>query len=71
MICMIFMVPTNWFDNVNGLYVAFLHFNQGTLEINIYELNYGHIEREEPVTIATSGRRRRPPSMKSTIINKS
>lgn len=36
MICMIFMVSTNWFDNVNGLCVAFLHFNKDTLEINIY-----------------------------------
>lgn len=66
---MMFMVYTNWFDSVSGLYLAFLHFNQDTLVINIYKLNYGHIEREEPVTIATS--RRQPQSMKSTIINKS
>lgn len=35
MICVIFMVPTNWFDNVNGLNAASLHFNQDILEINM------------------------------------
>lgn len=59
------MVPTNWFDNVNGLYAAFLHFNQDVLEINIYILlELWAYRTKEPVT------RRQGQSMKSTIIKR-
>lgn len=49
---MIFMVPTNWFDNVSGLSGAFSHLNRNTLEINMMNCVmgiYSYVEQEEPV----------------------